>query len=75
MAIPQEELFSILQQKFPNAQIKLQDTAGDSDHYSLEIKDPSFAGIPLFKQHKLVNEALGELLRTRLHAISIKTGV
>lgn len=74
MAIPEKELLSILQQKFPNAQIKLQDTAGDMDHYALEIRDPSFAGIPLIKQHRVVNEALDELLRTRLHAISIKTG-
>jgi len=73
MAISQEELLSILQQKFPNAKIKLQDLAGDMDHYSLEISDPSFKGLPLMRQHKTVNEALSELLHTRLHAITIKT--
>jgi stress-induced morphogen len=37
MAISEEELLLILQQKFPNAKIKLKDLAGDQDHYSLEI--------------------------------------
>lgn len=73
MAISQEELFSILQQSFPNAQIKITDLAGDNDHYSLDIADVSFAGIPLIKQHRMVKEALKSALHTNLHAITIKT--
>ncbi len=73
MAISEEELSLILQQKFPNAKIKLKDLAGDQDHYSLEINDPSFKNIPLVKQHKLVNTALAEVLHSKLHAITIKT--
>jgi stress-induced morphogen len=73
MAITHAELLSILQQNFPHAKIKLEDTAGDMDHYSLEISDPSFKDLPLIKQHKLVNAALSEVLHTRLHAITIKT--
>ena len=72
MAISEEELLLILQQKFPNAKIKLKDLAGDQDH-SLEINDPSFKNIPLVKQHKLVNTALAEVLHSKLHAITIKT--
>ena len=73
MAISEEELLLTLQQKFPNAKIKLKDLAGDQDHYSLEINDPSFKNIPLVKQHKLVNTALAEVLHSKLHAITIKT--
>lgn len=73
MAISQAELLSILQQKFPNAKIKLRDTLGDMDHYSLEISDASFSNMSLIGQHKLVNNALADLLKTRLHAITIKT--
>ncbi len=73
MAISEEELLAILQQEFPNAKIKLKDLAGDRDHYSLEIYDPSFKNIPLIKQHKLVNTALSEVLHNRLHTITIKT--
>ena len=39
MAIPESKLRSILQNSFPNAKIKITDTAGDQDHYVLEILD------------------------------------
>jgi len=56
MAISEEELLLILQQKFPNAKIKLKDLAGDQDHYSLEINDPSLSYcqmlcMPKIRQH------------------------
>ncbi len=75
MAIPKAELLSIIQQKFPDATIKLEDTRGDMDHYSLEISDPSFNGISLINQHKIVKSALADLLKTKLHAITIKTKI
>jgi stress-induced morphogen len=73
MAISQEHLHEILVKSFPNAKIKIQDLVGDQDHYQLEITDKSFAGISLIKQHKIVKEALREVLKTDLHAITIKT--
>ncbi|MFK7967700.1 MAG: BolA/IbaG family iron-sulfur metabolism protein [Rickettsiaceae bacterium] len=73
MSISEVELISILQQSFPYAKIELKDLAGDKSHYALEINDSSFKNIPLVQQHKLVNTALSEVLRTRLHAITIKT--
>lgn len=73
MPISKAELTSILQQSFPSAKINLTDLAGDENHYSLEIEDSSFKDISLVKQHKLVNMALSEVLRNKLHAITIKT--
>lgn len=73
MAISKSELNQILLQKFPNAIIKITDLANDEDHYSLDIKDQSFNGIPLIRQHRMVKDALAEVLRSRLHAITIKT--
>jgi stress-induced morphogen len=73
MSISKVELISILQQSFPHAKIELKDLAGDENHYALEIKDSSFKNIPLVQQHKLVNAALSDVLRSRLHAITIKT--
>lgn len=73
MAISQDELLSILQQSFPDAQIKITDLAGDNDHYSLDITDSAFSGVPLIKQHRMVKDALKAALHTNLHAITIKT--
>jgi stress-induced morphogen len=73
MAIAESKLTSILQQSFPNAKIKITDLAGDQDHYALDITCPSFKGITLINQHKLVKKALAEILVGELHAITIKT--
>ena len=73
MPITKTELESILLQSFPEADIEIIDLAGDEDHYSLSIKDASFTGLPLIKQHKMVKNALAEVLQSRLHAITIKT--
>ena len=73
MAISETKLISILQQSFSNAKIKITDLAGDQDHYSLDITCNSFKGLPLIKQHRLVKDALSEVLEKELHAITIKT--
>ncbi len=73
MAISKIELESIILKSFPEASIEIIDLAGDEDHYSLSIKDKAFVGLPLIKQHRMVKEALADVLVSRLHAITIKT--
>ncbi len=73
MAISKSELEHIIKSSFPDSVIEITDLAGDEDHYSLYIKDKLFESMPLIKQHKMVKEALKEVLNTRLHAITIKT--
>jgi len=75
MAISKVELESIILKSFPESTIEIIDLAGDEDHYSLSIKDSSFVGLTLIKQHRMVKEALSEVLASRLHAITIKTSV
>lgn len=75
MAISKSELESIILKSFPEATIEIIDLAGDENHYSLHIKDKSFKNLPLVKQHKMVKEALREVLISKLHAITIKTTV
>jgi stress-induced morphogen len=73
MPIAQKELQQILQEKFPDAQVDIVDLAGDDDHYSVAIIDKSFAGKTRIAQHKLVNAALGDVIKTQLHAMQLKT--
>ncbi len=75
MAISEAQLKLILQRNFPNAKIIITDLLGDQDHYSLEIHSSAFQGLTLMAQHKLVKNALAELLKKDLHAITIKTFV
>lgn len=73
MAINIRELEAIIAAKFPQAKIKLTDLAGDEDHYALEIEDAIFAGKSIIMQHRMVKDALADVLKTKLHAITIKT--
>ena len=45
--------------------------AGES-HFSLTIESPAFAGKSRVERQRLVHAALGDLMRERVHALSIK---
>ena len=41
-------------------------------HFRLEIESPRFAGISRVERQRLVYSALGDLMRERVHALSIR---
>ncbi len=45
--------------------------AGES-HFSLVIESPAFAGKRRIERQRMIHSALGDLLRERVHALSIK---
>ena len=45
--------------------------AGES-HFSLNIESPAFAGKSRVERQRMVYAALGDLMRERVHALSIK---
>lgn len=45
--------------------------AGES-HFSLEIESAAFAGKSRLERQRMVHAALGDLLKERVHALSIK---
>ena len=73
MAIEYEKLYKILQIAFPDDEILLSDTAGDSNHYEVTITSYLFKGLSLIKQHKMVYDAIGEDMGNALHALKINT--
>jgi stress-induced morphogen len=75
MAIDKNELYSLIKEKFPEAEFKLVDLVGDGDHYELTIASEQFIGISTIAQHRLVYQALGEMVGTSLHALALKTKI
>jgi stress-induced morphogen len=73
MPIAQDKLEKLLQENFPQAQIKVTALVADDNHYSVEIVDKIFAGKTRVQQHKMVNIALKEILGDVLHAMQLKT--
>lgn len=41
-------------------------------HFAVTIVSPAFAGQSLLARHRLVYDALGEVLRREIHALSIR---
>lgn len=47
------------------------DGSGES-HFTVEIESPRFSGMTRLQRQRAVNQALGDLMRERVHALSIK---
>ncbi len=73
MAVEIATLENLLKQAFPEAEIIINDLAGDGDHYALDIADKIFTGKTRLQQHQLVYQALGKTMGDALHALAIKT--
>lgn len=41
-------------------------------HFNVRIRSPRFAGQSMLERHRLVYEALGEMMQTDIHAVSIR---
>ncbi len=46
---------------------------GDGAHFEALIVSPAFAGLTRVRQHQLVFGALGERMRSEIHALSMRT--
>ena len=57
----------------PDAEVIIQDLAGDENHYSATIKSKIFVGKSRIDQHKLVYKALKGKMGNELHALALNT--
>ena len=73
MPIAQADLEAILKDGFPDAEIHIEDLAGDGDHYKARIVSAAFAGLPRVRQHQLVYAALKGRMGGELHALALET--
>ena len=54
MAIELETIKSLIKESIPDADIAIEDTRGDGDHYAAIVSSNAFRGLSRDKQHKLV---------------------
>jgi stress-induced morphogen len=71
--MPVETLRGHLTEAFPDAEIVIDDLAGDGDHYRARIVSSAFAGQSRVKQHQLVYAALKGHMGGALHALALET--
>ena len=73
MSLKLEEIKSLIKKSIPDAEITIQDLAGDENHYSATIKSKIFVGKSRIEQHKLVYKALNGKMGNELHALALNT--
>ena len=73
MGLKLEEIERLIKIGIPDAEISIQDLAGDDNHYSATIKSQVFRGKSKIEQHKLVYKALGSKMGNELHALALNT--
>ncbi len=74
MAMAASEIEELLRAAFPDADILIQDLAGDGDHYRAIVKSDAFQGKSRVAQHQMVYAALQGRMGGALHALALETG-
>lgn len=73
MPMPVETLRDHLIEAFPDAEIVIDDLAGDGDHYRARIVSEVFRGMNRVRQHQTVYAALKGKMGGELHALALET--
>ncbi|WEK57927.1 MAG: BolA family transcriptional regulator [Candidatus Brevundimonas phytovorans] len=73
MPMSADVLRAHLVEAFPDADIAIEDLAGDGDHYRARIVSTAFKGLARVRQHQLVYGALKGQMGGELHALALET--
>lgn len=76
MPVEAHEIERLIRDAFPKAEVEIQDTVGDRNHYAARVVAPEFRGKTRVQQQRMVNKALAPLLdgqNAPLHALALTT--
>ena len=73
MAMDASEIESLIKASIPDADVTIEDLAGDGDHYAARVVSASFKGQTRVRQHQMVFAALQGRMGEQLHALSLQT--
>ncbi len=67
------EIERLIKDALPDAEVTIEDLAGDGDHYAALVVSPAFAGKSRVAQHQMVYGALQGRMGGELHALALRT--
>ncbi len=73
MAMKSADIEALIKDAFPDAQVSIEDLAGDGDHYAATVVSSAFAGKSRVQQHQMVYAALKGKMGGELHALALTT--
>ena len=73
MAMQPAEIEALIKAALPDAQVTIEDLAGDGDHYAASVVSEAFRGKSRVQQHQIVYAALRGRMGGELHALALQT--
>ena len=73
MPMTPKEIERLIKERLPDAEVTIEDLAGDGDHYAATVVSSAFKGKTRVQQHQLVYEALRGNVGGELHALALQT--
>jgi acid stress-induced BolA-like protein IbaG/YrbA len=67
------EIQQMIARGIPGAHVEVRDYTGGGDHFEALVVSASFEGKSLVERHQDVYNALGDAMRARVHALTLKT--
>ena len=67
------ELQKMIAAGIPGARVEVRDLTGGGDHFEALVVSETFEGKGLVERHQAVYNALGDAMRARVHALTLKT--
>jgi stress-induced morphogen len=68
-----DDIINLIKAGLPDAEVRIEDLAGDGDHYSATVVSKAFAGKSRVQQHQMVYATLGGRMGGELHALKLTT--
>ncbi|MCW5749103.1 MAG: BolA family transcriptional regulator [Alphaproteobacteria bacterium] len=73
MPMAADDIIRLIREGIPDAEVRIEDLAGDGDHYAATVISPAFAGKSRVAQHQMVYAALKGRMGGELHALKLTT--
>ena len=73
MAMDAADITAMIKEALPDAIVKIDDLAGDGEHYAATVVSAAFAGKSRVQQHQMVYAALRGKMGGELHALALST--
>ena len=73
MAMTADEIEKLIRAGLPEAEVTVEDLAGDGNHYRAHVVTAAFRGVSRVQQHQMVYRTLGERMGGELHALALQT--
>lgn len=73
MPMAAEDIAQLIRDGIPDAEVKIDDLAGDGDHYAATVVSAAFTGKSRIAQHQMVYAALKGRMGGELHALKLTT--